>query len=515
MRLLIGIPFAAVLLAQSGAPVEGVVTSGLTHTGLAGVGVTVESTSGRHITYTTTSNADGSFRIGSIGQDGEYKASFVKAGYRSLPPGHPSLSPFHLAAATGTVRLQVELSPYAQFRGRVLDADGRPAPQARVELLGPEGTWVVTVAAGKDGSFVYQNSLPTPGFVMRAIPLKELPAPEPADGEPQVWAPTYYPHGTDRSQAANIVWRGEVDLDGYDIKLVSTPVFHVRGTVVDDTGKPVEGALVKAAPAERLTILAPVEGDAATTTGPDGVFDLSGVRPGDWTVAADWKRAGQALSGFASGTVSRGDWEGARIKVEMPFSVKGVVEAPDEEGARPSGSVMLIPENHSGSRQLIMGLPDGPNGRFEIPGVHAGRYQIVTTGPETGVYLDSVRLGSQEVLGQTVDIVDDTLPIHVIYKGGGGRVQGMVEHCGEVVLIPKDPAWQNEQFFRTAQCQSGGRFAMDAIRPGDYYAAAYDRPPAVMDASFLSEMVATGESVRVEAGQSTLVTLKLTALPEQ
>ncbi|MDR3704053.1 MAG: carboxypeptidase-like regulatory domain-containing protein [Candidatus Sulfopaludibacter sp.] len=195
MRLLIGLPFAAVLLAQGGAPVEGVVTSSATHTGLAGVGVTVESTSGRHVTYNAVTDAGGAFRIATIDQDGEYRAYFAKSGYRQPRPDDPALRPFRVAAATGTVRLNVELKPHTQFRGRVVDADGHPAQQVRVELIGARGNWIVSVAPGKDGRFVCQNELPSRDFVLRAVPLKDLPPPPSTEDAPAVWAPTYYPEG--------------------------------------------------------------------------------------------------------------------------------------------------------------------------------------------------------------------------------------------------------------------------------------------------------------------------------
>ena len=69
---------------QGGAPVEGIVTSSATHMGLAGVSVSVVATTGRRITYNTTTNADGSFRIGSIDQEGEFKAEFLKRGFRGI-----------------------------------------------------------------------------------------------------------------------------------------------------------------------------------------------------------------------------------------------------------------------------------------------------------------------------------------------------------------------------------------------------------------------------------------------
>jgi hypothetical protein len=505
--------------AQGGAPVEGIVTSSVTHMGLAGVSVSVMATTGRRITYNTTTNADGSFRIGSIDQDGEFKAEFLKRGYRELPPDHPAKRPFHLSAATGPVSLQVELSPHSQLRGRVVDSEGRPVAEAQVELIGTTGNWVMSARTAKDGSFVYLDSLPSPSFVLRAIPPKALPLPLSAEDVPLVWAPTYYPNGADHSQATPIVWRGDVDSDGLEIRLLALPVFRVKGIVLDDSGKAVEGASVKLVFRDEFIplMIALDQPEAKTVTGNDGGFELSAVRPGEWMLVGEWKRANQSLSGFASGRVSRGDWEGARIELEVPFNVKGSVDMPgtgDGAGGRRGGAVMLAPDNETAVRQVSL-APVGPDGRFEIPDIHAGRYRILPAGTDNGgTYLDSVQFGGREVLGQSVDILDSSQQIQVIYKANGGRVQGMAEHCGVVMVTPKETALQQSSV-RVSDCDDRGRFEIGGLRPGDYYAAAYDKRPALTDAAFIAGVVAAGNQVRVEGGQSTLVTLKVTALPEQ
>lgn len=519
VRFLIGVYFLpAILCAQGGAPVEGVVIDSATHAGLAGVAVSIVSTSGQHrVTYSTSTDADGFFRIGNIDQDGEYKAVFEKTGFREAPP-----RTFSLSAAAGPVRINGELSPHPQLRGRVVDASGHPVSKARVELLSTRGNWAMTTPVGKDGVFVCRNSLPSGAFYLRAMPDPKLPPPESTGDEPLVWAPTYYPGGTDLSQATRVVWRGEADLDGYEIRLQAVPVFHVRGVVLDDTGKPVSGAAVKLLPADAMdaALEQKAQTEAQTATAKDGTFELAGVRPGDCRLAAEWKRGEQQLSGIAIGRVSRGDWEDARIHLDVPFAVKGVVEVPD--GKYASGVVLLTPAN----RSIGVGASYNQEGRFEIRDVHPGRYQIVPAGPQTGLYLESVLYGGREVSGQTVDLADGSLPIRVIYKANGGRVQGSAEQCGAVVVFPKDASLRNGQLVRSGRCDAGGRFDIGGLRPGDYYAVALRVPELESQEQALDELLfdagpvvaqiaGSGESVRVEAGQSTTVTLKAMPWPEQ
>ncbi len=520
IRYLLLTALPAILWGQGGAPVEGTVTNSVTHAGISGVSVRVVSTSAQnHITYTTTTDATGAFQIGSIDRDGEFKADFQKRGFRDLPPDYPALRPFRVTSATGPVRLQVALTPVAQLRGRVLDSGGHPVPEAEVALLGAGGSWEESLKAGKDGVFVYQDSLPSAAFLLRASPGAKLPPPESTGKEPLAWAPTYYPDGTDRSQAGRIVWHGEVDLDGFEIRLRAVPVFHLRGVVVDEVGKPAAGAAVKllpGGPSDPLQFLLDAP-EAQTVTAADGAFEFSRVRPGDWQLAAEWKRGSQSLRGFASGRVSRGDWEEARIHLEVPFTVQGVVELPesgDPQRRRVNGLVILA--NESGFAPSPE--PYNQDGIFEIRDVQPGRYRIHPLGEPAGLYLDSVQLGGRDVLGQTVDLMDGSLPIRIVYKGNGGRVRGSVEHCGAILVVPKDPAERGRQMLPWTRCDGGGRFDIGPLRPGEYSVVAFDRMPdddTPADPAFFDGILRRAESVRVDGGQSTTVTLKLLIWPKE
>jgi hypothetical protein len=131
---------------------------------------------------------------------------------------------------------------------------------------------------------------------------------------------------------------------------------------------------------------------------------------------------------------------------------------------------------------------------------------------------DSVQLGGRDVTGQAVDLMDGSLPIRVIYKANGGKVRGSVEHCGAIMVVPKDPAERSRQMIPWARCDDSGKFGIGPLKPGDYYVVAFDRMPdddAPTDPAFFDGILREAESVRVDAGQSTAVTLKLMALPEQ
>ena len=339
---------------------------------------TVESVNGPHVTYSATTAQDGTFHI-LVDRDGEFRVHFSAPRYEDTTPVRAT---FRVSAGSGPVELRAEMTVRNSLRGRVVDPDGRPAPQVDVQMLGTSGNWIISVTTDKDGSFVFHGTPPSRVFLMRAV----------AKGS--MWAPTFYPGTPELSQSLPITWRGEGDLGGYEIKLCAVPMFHVRGTVVDETGEPVEGASVKLLRAgESLPVLRSMENpDASTTSGKDGAFELSGVRPGEWLLEARWKRGDQQIWGVATGRVSDVDWKDAKLRLAPPFSVKGTVEAQPSGIAR--GGVELVPADestlHGGSGSV------SSDGQFEIPNMYAGRYRIVLRDMENRFYLDSLQLGGQK-----------------------------------------------------------------------------------------------------------------------
>jgi len=91
-----------------------------------------------------------------------------------------------------------------------------------------------------------------------------------------------------------------------------------------------------------------------------------------------------------------------------------------------------------------------------------------------------------------------------------------------VVLVPKEPALQNSEMIRWGRCNTAGRFNIGDLRPGSYYAAAFDRMNdlelyygAVIDPALLAKMIEHAAAVAVERGQTAALTLTLTSWPNQ
>ena len=507
------------LLARAqGSVVEGRVTNAATHEGIPGADVQLSSTGRNGENYARTTDATGGFRFEGV-KDGEYRPGFGKPGFLPVNLGPPAAPSIKVSSADGPVHVEFMLAPFPTMRGRVLTADGKPVADAAVELVHIGGGGRPKTTSGKDGAFSFSEMLPGP-FVLRAVPPPKMGRPETPADEPAVWAPTYYPNVTERFRAERIF--AIRDVDGMDIRLVPAPVFHVRGTVVDEQGKPVSGAKLKLVSPDSLddrshAVFEEPEGQA--TSGENGAFDFDAVRAGEWFVLASGKKGTRTVSAVVGGTVTKGDWENIRVRLAEPFPVRGTVERPDARGAAGHHTwVALIPAWQT----RLMGIHD-EQGEFEIDEIVPGKYQILLEQPLPGSYVDTVQYGGRDVLGQTVDVTDASLRMRVVYRTDGGRVQGTVERCGrgEVVLIPRETALQNSELIRTARCDSAGHFEVQSVRPGTYYAAAFERVDdftfyygSVVDMALLGRIIERAATVKVEPGQTATTALTAGNWPE-
>ncbi len=97
-----------------------------------------------------------------------------------------------------------------------------------------------------------------------------------------------------------------------------------------------------------------------------------------------------------------------------------------------------------------------------LPGWISGRH-----------YLESVRLGERDITLNELEVVPGMMPFRVVLRTGGGRLRGTVENGngGLVVLAPQEEQLRFRPFIVVAFFE-GWTFALDDIRPGNYYALA-------------------------------------------
>jgi protocatechuate 3,4-dioxygenase beta subunit len=505
-------------LAQSAAVVEGMVTDSVTHAGIAGVSVTLWR---NQQSYKATTDSSGTFVISGV-NPGEYNYRFEKDGYdpRELPAfGQPRLR----VGGAGTFRADAEIAALATLRGRVLDPEGQPAAKVTVELPFDHQE------TDTEGRFEFHNVRPG-DYTLRAVPQENV-----SDAVQTV--STYYPSTISRGEAEHIQVRAGADLAGYEIRLRTSPVYHVRGTVFDENGKPQPGANIRVlgsgekrllsgismnvATGTRvyLNLLGAKQEEAATLSAKDGTFHLS-IRPGDWSLQAelDPQHDNRNNLYFVSSdavpiSVSDHDIESVELRFSSAFSV----EITADWGDRPPSGGRARPQvtvNPSAGLFLMPARPQGD--KLVVEHVLPGRYRVVPTiGSTPGYYAAAIMIGGRNVLGQEVELTGATPAIQVVYRPNPGSVRGTVDQ-GEgatVLLWPEGP--DIPEFVPAVVAGSRGEFGFRGVPPGEYVLVAFDHIPSSGGTeTFVRGAIAGGTRVEVQEGGSESVQVPLTRWPD-
>jgi 5-hydroxyisourate hydrolase-like protein (transthyretin family) len=498
--------------ATPGAEVAGTVVDALSGAPVHGATVQLRKEEGKSESpaYTATSDTQGRFSIAEVAP-GLYRATFQVEKYTELRYDHPARQPFSVGAGTDRIRLHADLQPYAKVSGRVTSPAGKPLDGITLELTRVTGS-VKNISRTKDGgSFAYERLYPGVWLLSAKAP-PSLPPPPPFEGHAMVWARTFFPGTADRSAAERIVLRPGTVLSGFDIRLRATPARTISGVVLDSDLRP--------APNVHLQLIergAPgLDPEAQTKTNADGAFVFPSAYDGDWYLRAETKRGGVDLNGFDSLTIAGRDASRLSIALTAPFTVTGFIdrdEPRNSAGERKVTAVYLIPSDGHHSRHASAFHEQ--NGSFTIQNVHRGSYAVHPAGYLPGYYMDRVMLGDRDITGQHVELNETSPPLRVIYKANAGRMQGTVDK-GEglkVALVPQDEALLDIQYIRTSSCGADGRFNIDSIRPGAYYAFAFDKVELDMleQPAFIRALAARATRVEVKHGE--MVTLELRPQP--
>jgi hypothetical protein len=464
---------------------------------VSGARVTIEA-AGKPA-YNTTTDAQGRFRIEGV-REGVYSANFSSQSY--VPPGRDAAArrPFQVSKGSNAVILKAEMLPMGRVSGRVFDAARQPVSGAGVLLDGPQGGRTKTSDAM--GGFSFEA---TPGsYVLSARAPSGLKPPQ--REERLGWVRTYFPGVADIRAAARISVAAGTELWGHDIRLEASPLRRVRGMALGPDGKPAAGAELIAARTDEI-----LPDEMETTAGPDGAFEFDALHDGEWGVSA---RSGD-LRCSALVSITGRDVDRVDLTLSPPFELPGAVafdgEWPLKQNVK-AGILLKTPVALS-SQKPIQGSA-GPDSRFVINGVYPGTYKVLATPPGGQYFLGAIALGDTDITAQYVHIGSGATPLRIRFDSKGGGVRGTVEDCGgaTVVLAPRERGFQEPQFVLTGKCAQGGRYEFSNIRPGDYYAFAFDRwngPSDLLEA--LDQYTANRAApVAVRAGETATADLRVT-----
>jgi len=480
--------------------IEGTVLDSVTGLPLGGAKVSVEQ--GGKPVYQATTDEQGFFRIQLV-KAGAYTASFQKPDFFTSTERPSSLA---FEVGSNVVHLRGRLTPRSRVAGRVLDELGRPVSGAELLLDGVRTGQ--TARSDAEGNFLFRA---VPGrYVLSARAPRELPPPTGGEGERLGWVNTYYPGVLDLAASVKISVQAGSDVLGRDIALRAGRLAGVRGTVFDNNGNPAAKVSVQA---ERVDEI--LSDSIRVVSKDDGSFEFSSLPEGEWRIFAETDSGSPKLRAFAVIQVAGHDMDQLDLRLAPPFALTGSVALVVAEGARADQKkvVIFLKPLVAGAEGLSQGTTDS-NGNFRIENVYPGKYKVIAVSPGPPYFLNSARVGNRELLGQYVDLLAGTLPVEIKFESEGGEVQGVVEDCasGTVVLAPQDGAVREPQFVYTTQCGELGKFQIANIRPGDYYAFAFDQwdGAAELLAGLDQALVNKAVRVRVEPGAIGNVALRMT-----
>jgi len=237
-----------------------------------------------------------------------------------------------------------------------------------------------------------------------------------------------------------------------DVVLVLHEPWSIGGRVIRaGDGTPVAGAVVTAASLEKGE-------QAASTTGPDGRFLITGVFPGTDTLFVEHPDLGRPWFPDIEiqETLRQDD---VVLKVQQPATVKGRVLF--EKGYPYEGiEVRIAPGEGGYSRLLWEKAVTGYEGDYVFPAIPPGEYTVVWN-------MRDPNLGRGGFWGQTIELVSGET-VTVDFGTGNAIVSGTVTDRGQ----PKGWAvvtFTTEGVKRLVQTDHEGKYRVYGLEAGDYH----------------------------------------------
>jgi hypothetical protein len=422
-----------------------------------------------------TTAADGRFEHRDV-PPGTYRLTVARSGYVTQGGSvGPALA--QVEARLGTpVDVTIALSRSAVVAGRVTDDRGYDIQDARVSLM--RWRWQNGKRLLSPGSPVADVTDDRGQFRLFGIPagtyLLVAEMVNPVGPEPVT---AYYPDTTSVSQAQPLTLRPGDELAGLTLSLSRAPTSSISGIVTRADGKPF-------GPGGDVSLM-PVDGfdrgglGASTRVNQDGSFAFSGVRPGEYVIAAGVSDAPQ-LRARERVTLSGADvvvplmlHEGYAIRGRFVF--ESAAPAPTVR-PRFDGSGAVAESDGSWPPGSVAGAADGT---FEIAGLN-GRYRLMPSAP-AGYGVKRITLRGVDVTDTPLDASgQDVEGVEVLLTQRVTRVSGTVtgvagrREAAAVVIFPEEQSklWPRTRYLRMARLETRDAFSVADLPPGRYLAIA-------------------------------------------
>ncbi len=339
----------------------------------------------------------------------------------------------------------------------------------------------------------------------------------------QVYVPIFYPGVSDPSRTQTIELHPGDEITGIDLNFVLLHSVRISGRVLNASSLPTKGAQVTLAGGSGSMTF--TVGQASTDA--KGAFEIRGVPPGSYVLVAeqfgnaDPEKVTRGRTSIEVGDTNVSD---AEVVIGPGASVSGHVRI--EGKANPDFTKLTVALAAQDDLSSLGFAPDVSNvplrsdGTFTFHDVPEGTYHIKVLPLPDGYYLKPSGEGDAVEAGLKVGR-NHAAAVELTRSTGAGRITGTVAQKKDqqpsagatVVLVPDAPRRGQPRFYRQALTDSGGRFTLSSVTPGDYKVFAWEEigRDMYLDPDFLQAYEDSGKSVQVEEGAN--LTLQLDLIP--
>ena len=448
------------------------------------------------------------------------RAGFIRVAYSGPGTGR-RVGALNLSAGQHLKDIVFRMTPQGVVSGRVLDEDGDPVAGVQVQAMrngyaqGRRTLLPAGSAATNDIGEYRLAGLPPGKYYITASygAVASMSRGNPEEG----YAPTYYPGTADPAAAAPVQIFPGSQMRGVDISLTRTRTVRVSGRVANP------GAAVGSSRSV-MVFLMPRDGGMRgfntrnSTMAKDGRFEIRGVLPGSYLIAAHWYDDGKRSIASQPVEVGADGLDNIALTMAPGFEVPGQVKVDGSRETNFRGTqVLLVPANEMAFGGALGGRVQ-EDGSFVLTNASPDHYRVQVAGMPEGCYLKSARLGENDMLENGATLTAGAGPLDITLSAEGGQVEGAALDAAQqpaagatVVLVPDERRRQRIDLFRTAPSDQNGRFSINGIAPGDYklYAWQEVEQGAWQDPEFLKQYEKGAESVSIEEKTRLAVQLKL------
>jgi len=488
--------------------------------------------------YVTTTDGSGRFKLSGL-PPGEYQAVATRNGFvRQVSSAGKTLPRVALAPKQTMQDLTLALLPAAVVAGRVVDELGEPLPNVQIQPFryagGPAERRLMPVggSVSTDDQGAYRMFGLEPGryYLSAAHSVGAGSIGEPGRGPMALggmksvpdegYAPVFYPGVAEPSQAGAIPLHAGEERRGVDFRLTPVRSIRIRGRVNPVLARPWEVVVFLAPRGEWGAATFSMGPQPPTHVDPKGAFEIRGVLPGTYTLAAMWNREGNPSWGIMPVEAGASNIEGLELTLKPAAEVKGRVRF---DGESPPGlNLASLMVSLTPARGTTFGGPSASpldaDGSFTIHNLLEGNYRVNIHPLAGDVYLKAVKYGGADATRKPISVGEAPGALELVLAAAGGRVEGVVTDDGKPAagaLVAVLTESGGDGLRQLAQTDRNGRFSVRGLAPGDYTIYASDDGPEGFNADPKSLEAYQDKAKKITVAENDRATADLTLIHTQ